>query len=289
MKKHIIAISVLIIILALAGVGIWIVVKKNNSQPLYNVSYEFIANEDTATLSNNIATAESLYQSKAISSETRLTTLKTIIDKIDTFEADLNSYLLLSKSKASSTNKLRKTYKSLSGTRSVLIKDYNEYITRMSGNINISGSAINDLYNDIFNKTVDYIYKYNDCFKSTSKHVFSKVYKVDNIKNELYLLYSIGVNDLLNNISNSKFDSTIVINRLNNGIRLVDGNAYIVSSISGGEFSVEALNFKKYFNKCNHNTLIDNFETYYNTAININIETSNEKLAVYYAKLILEI
>lgn len=289
MKKHIIAISILIIVLALTGVGIWLVVRHNNSKPLYKVTYEFISSEDTYTLSNNILKAENLYQSKVLSSETRLTTLHTIITKIDAFEEDLNSYLLLSSSTSSTTRKLNKNYKSLTKKRSYLITNYNEYITRMSGNINISGTALNDLYDDIFNKTVEYIYKYNSCFKSTSSYVFNKVYKVDNIKNELYLLYSLGVNNLLNNISNNQFTNTNLIARLNNGIKLVNGSIYIVESIKGGEFSPEALKFKHHFANSNLDTLIQDFETYYNSSININNETSSEKLAVYYAKIILEI
>lgn len=289
MKKHIIIIISIILILSLAGVGVWFVVKKNNSKPLYSVSCEFIQSSDTQTLISKIGDAEDLYQNKAVSTEDRLTTLQQTISKLDNFETDLTSYLLLSNAKASSTNKLSKSYKDLASVRSALIKDYNEYITRMSGNTNISGTALKDLYNELFNKTVNYVYKYNTCFIATSNYVFTKVYKVDCIKTELYTLYSAGVSNLLNNISNSQFANTSLITKLNNGIKLVDGNIFIKENIQGGEFGTEALNFKKYFNNSNLDTLINNFETYYNMSINASSETNSEKLTVYYAKLILEI
>ena len=289
MKKHIIIITSIILILSIVGVGIWFVVKKNNSKPLYSVSCEFVESSDANLLQSDISIAENLYRNKVISTETRLTTLQQVIAKLDSFEADLSSYLLLSKAKPSSTNKLSKSYKDLESVRSVLIKDYSEYITRMSGNTNISGPALKELYNDIFNKTVNYVYKYNSCFIQTSNYVFTKVYKVDTIKTELYLMYSASVTNLLNNISNNQFASTATIDKLNTGLTLSNGNLHIRENIQGGEFSLEALNFKKYFNSCNTGSLISNFETYYNMLINPNTETSSEKLTVYYAKLILEI
>lgn len=288
MKKHFIAILILTLILIASGVGIYFAVRLNNTKPLYKASSEFILSEDTSTLSLNIEKSEKLYNLKEQKSETRLTTLKTIIDKIDTFENDLSTQLILAKSKAASTNKLSKTYKSLSASRKVLIKNYNEYIDRMNGNTHIGGDWATSLYDDIFTKTVEYIYEYNACFNSTSKYVFSKVYKVDNIKHEVYLLYSASVTDLLNNISNIQFKSTTLINRLNNGIYLDNANIKILDSINGGEYSLEALNFQKYFNQCNLTSLIENFDNYYTliTTINPSTEQSSEKLTVYYASKI---
>ena len=230
-----------------------------------------------------------MYKEKVSSGETRLTTLKTVICQIDSFEADLNSYLLLSNIKASSTNKLSKNYKNLSSNRKILIDGYNEYITRMKGNINVDGSALQDIYNDIFDQTVQYLTKYNSCFKATTNFVFNKAYKPDSIKYELYSLYSAGVKNLLDNINNNTFHNTTTISRLNNGIKLVNNNLYITPTIAGGEFSAEALKFKKHFNNSNIPLLIENFETYYSSSININTETSNEKLAIYYAKLIINL
>ena len=116
------------------------------------------------------------------------------------------------------------------------------------------------------------------------------MYKVDTIKEELYTLYSLGVNNLLNSISNNRFasENVTLITRLNNGIKLSNGNISIKSSVDGGEFSIDAIKFKTHFNNSNLNTLITNFNTYYSESINISTETSNEKLAVYYAKKILE-
>jgi len=288
MKKHIIGILIVTLVLILAGGGIWFFVNNRNKKNLYNISCEFITDKDTSVLIESISEAEQLYRQKVSSNETRLTKLQTVIAKIDSFEADLNSYLILSNIKVSDTNKLNKTYKNLSGSRDVLIKNYNEYITRMKGNTNVDGNALQNLYNDIFEKTVNYINSYNSCFKSTYRHVFSKVYKADTIKIELYELYSAGVKDLLSNISNNNFNSTTVIEHLNNGIKLIDNNIHIVSTEEGGEFGFNALNFKKHFRKCDLDNLINNFETYYNTTINPQVEKSNEKLALYYAKQILE-
>ena len=288
MKKHLIVVLIIILIAALTGTGIWLFVRYNNVKPLYKANCEFVFSEDTTSLTNKITQAQTLYN-QVIASETRLVTLNEIISKINNFERDLNSYLVLLNSKSKTTKKLSKSYTNLTKTRSILITDYDEYITRMSGDINADGPAIQNLYNDIFNKTVDYLYDYISCFSSTSNYVFSKVYTVDTIKAELYSLYSLGVNELLNNISNNQFAYTIIISRLNNVISLTNGNMTIKSSIIGGEFSQEAFKFKQHFNNSDLSVLIDNFNIYYGLSINVNLETSNEKLAVYYAKKILEI
>lgn len=288
MKKHIIRILIIVLILALLGTGAWIFVRRNKVKSLYQASCDFVINEDSSTLISKMTNAQNLYNS-ILSSESRLTTLKTIIIKMDEFEKDLNSYLVLSTAKAHKTKRLSKSYSSLIKSRKTLINNYDEYITRMSGDINADGPAIQILYNNLFNKTVGYLYSYNNCFQQTSNYVFSKVYKADSIKSELYTMYSLGVTNLLNNISNNKFSSTTLITKLNNGITLFNGNIKLVDAIKGGEFSVEALNFKKYFNNSDLSILINNFNTYYNSTINLDTETSNEKLAIYYAKLILEI
>lgn len=291
MKKHIIGILILLLVLSLLGVGIWFAVRKNNTKNLYEANTEFIEDDNTANLLESISQAEALYQAKVFSAENRLTILHATISKIDCFEQDLSSYLILSNKTNKTTNKLSKNYKSLSNSRKSLIGDYNEYITRMKGNIAVDGTALTDLYNDIFSKTCDYVYKYNNCFNATFKYAFDKIYKVDTIKSELYTLYSASVNNLLNNISNSQFKSVNLINRLNGGLHLEDSNILIKDSIAGGEFGLQSRSFKKYFNSCNLTALIENFETYYATASSINptTETSYEKLTVYYAKQILEI
>ena len=289
MKKHIVAILIIILTLAIIGLGVWMAVKATKIKPLYSAHCEFILSEDTETLTSKMTTAQNLYNNKVLSTETRLNVLKTVVIKLDEFEKDLNSYLVFSDIKASKTKKLSKSYNELSHTRTNLIKYYNEYITRMSGNLNADGDVLQKLYNDIFNETVKYIYDYNSCFLSTSQHVFDKVYTANTIKQELYTLYSLGVKNLLNNISNNQFGNVALINRLNNAIALQNNNLKIKQNIDGGEFSTQALRFEYHFSLCNKDLLISNFDAYYNTAINPTTETSNEKLAIYYAKQILEI
>lgn len=288
MKKHIVAILIIILILALAGTGIWFVMKRNNIKPLYKANCEFTVSKDTSDLCSKMTEAQTLYN-MIFASETRLTTLQSVILKLDSFDKDLNSYLVLLNKESKTSKKLSKSYADLIKTRKSLITDYDEYIVRMSGNINADGTAVQNLYNELFNKTVDYLYKYNKCFNLTSTYVFDKIYKADNIKEELYTLYSLSVNNLLNNISNNRFNNTTLITRLNNGIRLLNNNLHIIESVKGGEFSVESIKFQQYFNHSSLTVLIDNFNTYYAESINPNVETSNEKLAVYYAKQILEI
>ncbi len=287
MKKHILGVLIVTAVLALSAVGIWYAVNLKNAKSLYKISGEFLSSEDTQALVANISMAESLYKSETLAVSSNFELLQEIIVKLDTFEADLNSYMVLSNIKPSETNRLVKTYKNLDGSREMLIKDYNEYITRMSGNTNMSGNAIQDLYNDIVDNTESYIYKYNTCFASTYKHVFGKVYKADSIKYELYSLYSAGIKGLLSDALDGQANSLTSIKRLNKGVKLTGSNIYINSEIIGGEFGEEALKFKHYFHESNIADVIDNFEIYYNVPINPNSETSNEKLAVYYAKQIL--
>jgi len=288
MKKHLVIMLILTLILALLGIGVWYSIQQRNAKTLYKLSTEFVLSEDSNTLLDNISSAESLYNKQATITESRLTSLHTIISKIDTFEQDLTSYLALSNIKASSTKNLNKSYKSLSAARDTLISNYNEYIARMSGNTLIEGNAADNLHNEIFNKTVNYVARYNSCFHSTATYIFNKVYKVDTIKSELYDLYYRGVKSLLGNISNNQFTNLGMIEKLNTGITLVNNNIYLKPSVKGGEFNVMALNFKKHYNNSDLGKLIKNFETYYNSSIDINTETSNEKLAIYYAKQILE-
>lgn len=288
MKKHLIAILIILLVLSLVGVSVWFFVFNRNVKPLYKANCEFVLSQDTESLKTKIAKAETLYN-ESVSSETRLTTLSEIIDKLDTFESDLNSYLVLCNAKPKSTKKLSKSYTELIKSRSTLINEYDEYIARMSGNLNADGSAVENLYNDIFNKTVSYIYKYNSCFNQTSNYVFTKVYTVGTIKPELYSWYSLSVNNLLNNIVNNQFTKTVLVTKLNSAITLTDGNLNIKETVIGGEFNEMALKFKLHYNNCDTSVLIDNFISYYNLNVNVDIETSNEKLAVHYAKQILEI
>ena len=291
MKKHIMAIIIVLCVISLVGVGIWFFVRKNKAQPLYETCIDFAYSSNTKTLLDNITEAQNLYSQKSHSGDTRLTTLGDIVLKLDIFQKDLSSYLILSNAKPSTTNKLSKSYKSLSGTRNVLLTNLDEYITRMSGNTNISGSAINDLYNDILEDTTSYIYRYTNCIKSLNIHVFNKVYKSDNIKYEIYSLYIESVNNLLNNVSNHQFSSTslITITRFNSNIQIVDGVVKLRETSLGGEFSNNALMFKSNFNKSNVSELVKNFETYYTVTINPTIETNAEKLTVHYLKLIMEV
>lgn len=289
MKKHILVILVLALILSVVGVSVFFVVKHNRKQSLYKAHSEFIYSSDTSKLTNNILAAEELYQTKVSSVETRLTILHSVIAKLDTFETDLNARLVLLSSNSSKSNNLSKKHQTLSSARSILINSYDEYITRMSGNTSIEGPAVKDLYNEIFDETTEFIYKYNSCFVQTSNFVLNNVYKAESIKSEMYSLYSAGITHLLNNISNHQFSNINTISMLNNGIQLSHNNIKLKDSVSGGEFSQEALNFKKYFSQSNIDELINNFHAYYTSTINPSIEQSNEKLTVHYLKQILEI
>jgi len=284
MKKHLIAICIIVLVLAIGGISIWVFIQNKKAKTLYQAHCEFALGNDTNLLIEKMSTAQSLYPS-----ETGLKILQTSIAKLDSFEADLNSYLMLSNTKNKTTKKMTKSYSSLNNSRAILITTYEEYIVRMSGNINAESPALKTLYSSLFDKTVKYLQQYNTTFITSSNYVFNNVCNVDTIKPEVYTLYSLGVNNLLSNLSGVKFADLSLITRLNNGIKLSNGNISIKSSVYGGEFSEEAFSFKRYFNSCNHSTLIDNFNTYYNTSINVSLETSNEKLAIYYAKKILEI
>lgn len=298
MKKHIIAIVIMIIVLSAVGVGIYFVASKTNKQSLYNANTDFVYSVNTKTLTDNIAASEELYQSKISTGESRLTELNNIIKKLDTFEKDLNVYLMKSSKKTSQTNSLSKKYKTLTSKRESLINNYAEFYTRIDGNTNIDGNFAESLYDEIFDITVSYVYDYNSCFESTCNYVFGKLYTANSIKPELYALYSGAVKDLLNTISNHQFATVSLVNRLTSGINLVYGNIVIKHhtanstfepNLVGGEFSAYGLSFQKYFNASNKEVLTLNFENYYHIAIDPTIETSNEKLAVYYAKQILEI
>lgn len=286
MKKFIIKFTIITLILATIGGVALFFVKSNNYKPLYNACCEFTTSEDTATLNSKITDAQKLYNS-IFASETRLNTLNIVIKKLDTFEQDLNYYLIVNTKENKKSKSLSKSYSKLYKSRKTLIKNYNEYITRMSGNLNADGPALQKLYNELFNKTVDYIYSYNDIFLRTSEFVFKKVYKNNKIKDELYKLYSSSVLNLLNNISSNQFSNTTTIARLNNKLILQEHNIVFSNSIVGGEFSAQALNFEKHFNNSDLTKLINNFNIYYSENINATTETSSEKLAVYYVKQLL--
>lgn len=290
MKKHLVIVAIITLVLMLAGVGLWIFKRNNNATPLYQASCEFAINQDAVKLLTNMETAQDLHiLAQPHSGDTRLTTLSSIIGKLDLLNSDLNSYLTLSNAKPNKTKNLSKQYLNLTKTRSTLLKVYDEYIVRMNGDHNVDGPIVQSLHNDLVNKTINYINNYNTCFISATQYVFSKVYTIDTIKTEVYTLYSAGVSKLLNSNSNNQFTATTLIDKLNNGIQLVNGNIKIKTSVLGGEYSDIAFRFKTFFNRSNLNDLINNFVTYCSTSINENTETSNEKLAVYYAKKLLEI
>lgn len=291
MKKHIIAIIIIICILSLVGVGIWLVVRNNNSKDLYEVSTQFIFSEDTDALSQDILKAQTLYTTKVSSSETRLNTLHKTITEINAFEKDLIAYLALIDNNNSKAREINKAYKSLEGTRTLLLDSYDQYITRMEGNIHADGTAVYDIYDDIFNKTVNYLKEYNSCFKQTANYVFDHLDNNGNLKSQIYTLYFSNVENLIKGISDYQFASTYAIDTLNDLISLDNYNIKINTKLEGGEFSTEAIKFKQYFNASNLTTLVNNFETLHKESATINpeTETSNEKLAIYYLTQILEV
>lgn len=288
MKNLLKIVLITILIAGAIGGGYWLFANYKSPKTLYKANCDFIVNNDTESLIENMSYAQTLYDS-IVPSDRRIETLNIIISKIDNFEQDLNAYLVLSTANAKSTKSLSREYSSLTKSRKSLITNYEEYIDRMSGNTQADGPMLQQLYNDLFVKTVKYLRDYNNCFGKTTNYVFTKVYNADSIKHQLYTLYSCAVTDLLNNITNNQFNSVVTITRLNSGINLENNNIKIKNNVSGGEFSTNALNFKKYFNSSNLTTLVSNFNTYYGLTINPITETSNEKLAVYYAKLILEV
>ena len=288
MKKHIIAILIIICILALVGVGIWLIVRNNKTSNLFTNVSSFVYSDDAENLSSKINTANELYQSKVDSADQRLTISRNIIIKLDEYNKNLNNDIVFSKNTSSTANTLNKSYRDLTGVRTLLLQDYDQYITRMSGNIHADGTAVYDLYNDIFNKTIEYITKYNTSFANINNYCQS-LKQSNNLKYSIYSLYSSSVNNLISNISNHQFSNINSITILNNIIKSDHSNILINPSLVGGEFSMEALQFKQFFNNSNLNNIVENFDSYYNSTIDVGSEKSNEKLAVYYLKLILEV
>ena len=141
MKKHLVAILIIVLVLSLTGVGIWLVVRNNKTKPLYQSNCDFIISDDVDNLTSKMNQAQGLYN-VLFPSENRITTLHNIIVKIDGFEKDLNSYLLLSQTSNKASKKLSKSYTNLINDRKILIKNYDEYITRMNGNLDADGPAM---------------------------------------------------------------------------------------------------------------------------------------------------
>ena len=288
MKKHLKVILIVISILSVCGVGLWFAFSRTKTETLPNTVSAFVEHSDSQDLHLRLTTSQTLYSKHY--SDTRLNSLKSILTKLDEFEQDLNTYLILCDVKPKETKTLTTSYKNLSSSRKNLIKDCDEYIVRMKGNTLAEGQTIKTLYNNLFDKVKNYLLEYNSCFANTSSFVFSSVASSSSIKSQLYSLYSYGVTNTLTNISNSQFKSLTTINRLNSVIKLdTYGNPVLKDSVAGGEFNILALDFKNYYNNSNKNELISNFDSYYTLNINPETETSNEKLAVYYFKQIMEV
>lgn len=287
MKKHLKVILIIILILSVCGVGLWFALSRTKTETLPKTVNAFVEHRDRKDLSSRLTTCQSLYSKHY--NDSRLNSLKDILSKLDEFEQDLNIYLIMCDAKAKTTKDLTTSYNKLSTSRATLIKNCDEYIVRMSGNTLAEGEPVKDLYNALFNKVCNYILEYNSCFLNTSEFVFSSVTSSSNIKFQLYSLYSHTVLNTLSNITNAQFKDLAAIKQLNSSIKLNNyGNVILKNSLAGGEFNITALNFKNYYNSSNKNDLAANFSNYYSSNINVSTETSNEKLAVYYFKQIME-
>lgn len=288
MKKHIVGVIIALVVIILSGVLLWMFVFKKNDSDLYSACSNYIHSEDTSKLQTSLQKANSLYtlNSKGDSSEKRLLKLGNIIEKINIFQLDITSYLTLDSKK---TSKISKSYKSLEGSREYLLEELDTYITRMSGNTLASSSSVANLYNDIVKTTTDFVQEYNKCFNSSATYVFEKVYTTSNIKNELYSLYSACVDNLISTSANYQFPNMPVLDKLNSKIILENNCIKFASSISGGEFSEQALKFKHYFGQCSVASFANNFiDNSANSSFDPETETSTEKLTMYYLKQILE-
>ena len=272
---------VLLVVLIATGFLVWFLKYRSKAKNIYISTSQFVNSAERNQLTVKIAAADEVYQRRVSSIEDRLTTLNSVILKLDEFEADLNVYLVLS-SKSSAVNEIVKNYQNLISKRRLLVDNLDEYITRMNGNIEAGGNAVQDLYNAMFEEVIDYIYDYNTCFYQTINYTFGKVESDTNIKKEIYSLYSHAVSDLLNNISSSKFKSTYTVEKLNSIILLEDNNIVLNPGLSGGEFNSIVAQFKECYSSCDKDALLTNFETYYTSYINETTETNVEKLTIFY-------
>lgn len=282
-KKTIQIIAIILTIAIIGGVIALFVIYNKKPKSIYSSVATFIDNDEKQTLNYNINIAENTYKTQISASENRLTTLNSIISKLDEFEYDLCTYLVCS---SSSSKQLIQDYNNLIYKRSCLINDLKDYIVRMNGNIEADGNEVQNLYNHVFELTIDYINDYNNCFIQTINHIFNKVVSPYNIKNEMYSLYSNAVDDLLNNVTNHQFNTTFTINILNN-ISLQNSNIALNNGLCGGEFNDIVIKFRNAYSNCNITNLLLNFEEYYTTSTDETTETNIDKLTVFYLKQML--
>lgn len=283
MKKHIIGVIIALVAIILSGVLLWLFVFKKDNSDLYDACSNYIHGNDTEQLQTSLSEANRLYITKSdTSGEKRLTQLASIVAQLDMYEQDLTAYLTFDTTKSS---KLSKSYKSLTGSREYLLEQLNTYIIRMSGNTLASDNSMTSLYESIVNDTVDFTKEYNNCFNSTISYVFSKVHTTSNIKREIYLLYSANLSNLFDTMQWTTFQTMSAMEKLNSLLTLENGNIKFTSEIIGGEFSTEAVLFKKYFGSSSLSSIASNFITYYNetgSGFDVSTETNAEKLTVYY-------
>ncbi len=286
MKKRIILTIIAMCVILLIGAGIWLYISREKSTTLYQAKSDFVLSEDTTILNTKLATSESLYES-IDSTDSRITILLTVINKLNSFEADLTSQVVSNNTKSSKINKLNKGYKKLANEREDLIKYCDTYIISMTGNTAADGTWAKDLYNNLFNHTVNYIKNYCSNLEASSDYVFTKINTASQLKHQLYRLYIYSVKDALENINNYQFGKTFALTTFNSLITLNNGNFQLKESLIGGEYSEQALKFVNTITKCDMSTFVKNLEANYNSIINDTAETPAEKLATLYLKQIL--
>lgn len=283
MKKQIILIVITMCSIILIGSGLWLYFSREKSTTLYQAQSSFLLSEDTTELKSKLQTSEDLYQ-PINPTDSRISNLLVVLDKLNLFEEDLTSQTILNNTKSSKINKINKQYTKLKSERKELIKYCDTYIISMRGNTAVDGPYIQELYNNIFNKTTAYVYNYCVTIGSSADYIFTKINTSSNLKYQTLRIYIEAVKDCIENIKNNSFSDTFTLDNLNNLIVLVNGNIQLKSTVIGGEYSNQALKFVDNISKCDIKAFIDNFKVNYNSIINDSKDTPAEKLAMLYLK-----
>ena len=270
------------------GLGCWVYFSQPKSKSVYEAKADFILNNDTSTLITKLNSSQNLYEG-VFSQDARLTELINIIEQLNSFETDLLSLSINHKSTSNKIDKINKSYKILEQERKNLIKTCSIYITSMQGNTAVDGSWERELYNSLFNKTATYITNYCSAFEQSATYIFNTINTSCELKHQLYRVCIYSIKHSINSIVSSQIVDNFALEFIANNIQLDNGNIQINSSLVGGQFSEEALQFIQAISKCDIAQFVANLKTNYFLIINPSSETNNEKLATFYIKKILEV
>lgn len=291
MKKTIKVIIIVVLVLLVIGGTVFLFLKRDRENNITTSSIERYLSSTTKVeqIDKGLVSVASIVNSDG--TDNRMNLINNTNNKLNEIIRTLITYYV--KDNTQITNeKIYKKFAEVQGQQSLLLSMLNEY------NIKKDSSFFNRHIgaNDLYIQSCNYLYNYAELAQLINDSV--KVNKVSDAKFNMFELYTIIAKQTFNkeNIEEISGRKTLLkeyddLTLMNSVVKLKNGNLVKIEN-EGTAFenvtillSINNNNFNKHYQKCNKEVFANNLASNVQT-VNTASQSTDEKLATYYFKLI---